>query len=493
MASDAMRSFRGPLADRYSAAVVLVLLALTPYLVLTTAFQPLQQLVAKDLTMSTRSLQLTTGMANAAYAVGAVIAVQVASRLRPRRFLVLYAALFVAASALVAWAPTPGLFVAGHVVQGLATGLLLIASVPPLVLSWGADKLPRTAVVMNLGIFGAVALGPVVGGVQADAEAWRPLMWIVCGLGAGALLFALLTYEDAEPQDPDAPVDVVSLLLAAGGCGLAFFGVSELMGRRATDAIVLAPVVAGLALLVGLIVHQWRSDDPLIPVRKLAHTVPVAAIVIAMAAGAASVALVQLTQAGLQAKGVSPGHAGLLFAPEVGMALVAAFLFGRLILTRWTAVLAFGGLMVLAGGGVVLTGSARGPDALVLVGSGLVGFGVGASVSPALFLTGFSLESPYLPRVVAFVELLRGVAAFLVGPALLQLAMTATKPLPVGLRTSIWVATGIALAGLLVACAVALAGRMRLNEPDVETWMRGEGTAIPSPPVAAAARERIGA
>jgi hypothetical protein len=56
------------------------------------------------------------------------------------------------------------------------------------VLSWGADKLRPTAVTMNLGIFGAVALGPVVGG--AAAGTWRPLPargsdWLVL---AGAAL-----------------------------------------------------------------------------------------------------------------------------------------------------------------------------------------------------------------------------------------------------------------------------------------------------------------
>jgi hypothetical protein len=38
----------------------------------------------------------------------------------------------------------------------------------------------------------------------------------------------------------------------------------------------------------------------------------------------------------------------------------------------------------------VLSGVTKGSDALVLIGSGLVGLGVGASVSPALFIAGFS-------------------------------------------------------------------------------------------------------
>lgn len=475
------------MADSYPGAVALVLLALTPYLALTTALQPLQPLITKDLGMSARAMTLGSGMANAAYAVGAVLAVQLASRLPPRRLLLVYAALFVAGSALAAGARAPGVFIAGHVVQGLATGLLLIASVPPLVLNFGRDELPRTAVAMNLGIFGAVAVGPVAGGLVAGTGHWRALLWVVVALGVAAFAFALLTYEDAEPQDPDAPVDLVALGLATGGCAAAFFGVSELMGRGVADPVVALPVLAGLLMLGGLIAHEWRTEDPLIPVRSLAHSIPVAAIIVAMTAGAASVAVVQLTQTALQLKGASPGHAGLLFVPEVALALAVAIAFGRLLYTRWLAALALGGLVALAIGCAVLAGAVHGSDALVLAGTVVVGFGVGASVSPALFLTGFSLVSSNLPRVFAFVELLRGVAAFLVAPALVQLATTQSDE-AAGLRMGTWIVVAIVVAGLVAALSVALLGGARLREPDVDTWLAGEGPAIPSERIGAAIR-----
>jgi MFS family permease len=481
--------FRGPLADRYLAAVVLVLLALTPYLVLTTASAPLEQLIGKDLGMTPRALGVTTGMANAAYAVGAVLAVQFASRLRPRRMLVLYAALFVVGSVLAAWSPTAGCFIAGHVVQGLTTGLMLIASVPPLVLNWGKDKLRHTAVVMNLGIFGAVALGPTIGGLVASTGTWRPLFWASAALGAGTLAFALLTFEDAGPQDPSAPVDVPALALSAAGCALAFLGVSELMGRTLGDVVVWLPLASGLALLALVIVREARLGNPLIPIRMLAHTVPIGAILTAMTAGASSVALVELTQSALRSRGISPAHAGLLFLPEFGLALVVAFLFGWLFFTRWTTVLVFSGLAMLTAGGVVLTLAVSGSTALVAVGAGLVGFGVGASVSPALFLAGFSLPNGQLPRVFAFVELLRGVAAFLVAPVLAHLALTVARPIADGTRTAMLVATGIAFAGLLAALAIFRLGRQLLHAPDIDRWLGGEGPAIPSAPFGAVFRD----
>src|SRR3954454_22653056 len=218
--------FKGPLVDSYPSAVLLVLLALCPYLVLTTAALPLDPLIGKTGHLSETWLQLTGGIANAGYSFGCVIAAQFAQKLHGRRLLVLYAALFVAASVLAAWAPTPAVYVSGRIVQGLTTGLMLIAAVPPLVLRWPPSRLPGTAIVMNMGIFGATALGPVIGGVAAGSGAWRALSWIVVAAGVGAFAFALLTYEDQGPMDDSAPWDPLGIGLAGLGCGALFFAVS---------------------------------------------------------------------------------------------------------------------------------------------------------------------------------------------------------------------------------------------------------------------------
>jgi MFS family permease len=476
-------SFKGALADSYWAAVALVLLALTPFLVLTSATPALAELISKDVGLSPAGFEMTAGMSNAAYCFGTVAAVQMTQRLPARRVLVLFAVLFVLASVLAAWAPSPGLFVAGHVLQGLATSLMLIAAAPPLVIGWPKKRLRPSAVTMNLGIFGAVALGPVIGGLFAGAEAWRPLFWAVVGLGLAALVMILLTYEDQPPQDNEAPLDVVSLLLAASGCGLAFFGVSELSAHSFGDSIVLLPLLGGLGLILALLLHQFYVQDPLMPVKRLAHTIPVAAIVIAMCAGAVSVGLVDLTRAGLELQKLSPTHAGLLFLPEFGGAILTAAAFGAILFTRFGPAMALAGVIVLGGGGLVLTGVASGTDALVLLGTAAVGVGVGASVSPALFSTGFSLPSRQLPRIFALVELLRGVAAFLAGPLLLHMSETVGASPASGIESAVWVATAIAFAGAVAALAIFHWGGARLQRPDLDAWLQGENPAIHSPPL----------
>ena len=99
-------------------------------------------------------------------------------------------------------------------IQGLCTSLLLIAAVPPLAIGYPANKLRDTAVIMNMCIFGAVALGPFIGGLQAQSNAWRPLFWIVAGISVAALVLAVLTFEDSPPANPDSPRDLPAIALA---------------------------------------------------------------------------------------------------------------------------------------------------------------------------------------------------------------------------------------------------------------------------------------
>jgi MFS family permease len=478
--------FRGPLVESYPSAVVLVLLALCPYLALTTASLPLEPLIHRDVGVSETWLALTAGLANAAYSFGCVLAAQLAQKLPGRRLLLLYAVLFVVGSVLAAWTPAPAAYVAGRIVQGFTTGLMLIAAVPPLVLRWPTSKLPRTAVVMNMGIFGATALGPLIGGVAAGADAWRLLSWVVAGLGAATVLLVLLTFEDQEPADLSVRWDPIGIALCAAACGSLFFAVSYLPASSLASPAVLVPFVVGAVALLGALVWEFFSRHALMPIRGLAHTIPVAGISTAMIAGASSVALIQLAQTTLQAKGVSPTHAGLLFFPEFGAAIVAAVAFGALFRTRYTPLLALGGLLLLGAGGGLVVAATSEPDALVAIAACLIGLGTGLSVAPALFISGFSLPSANLPRIFALIELLRGVAAFLAGPLLLQLAESLGGI--AGLRTASWVALALPLAGAAFVLAVFLLGHGRLQEPDLDAWVDGDEPAVRSAPLLAAAR-----
>jgi MFS family permease len=466
----------------------MVMFALIPYLALSAALQPLTPIIAKQLHTSLQTMSLSSGLANAAYAAGTVMAVQFAQHLPQRRMLILYATLLVIGSVLAASAQDPGMYIVGHVIQGLCTSLLLISAVPPLAIGYPASKLRTTAVIMNMCIFGAVALGPAIGGLQAHFDAWRPLFWIIAAIAASALVLSVLTFDDAPPADPDSPRDPLAIALAAIGCAAAFFGASELLTHSFLDPITIVPLLGGLAVIVVLIVYQFRAKRPLLTIRTmLTSTMPVAGIVVALFAAAASVSATALTAAVLS-EHYAPLHVGLLYLPEVAGAVITAVLLGVVITRRAMHYLPLGGMIFLAAGIGVFLIEVPPSEAATLVGSGLTGIGLGATVAPALFVAGFSLPSASLQRVFAIVELMRAVAAFMIAPIFAHLAVTVGGSLDAGTSIALWIGLGLALGGAALGVAIYALGGARPQAPDLERFVAGDSPAWYSPPLLARLR-----
>jgi Major Facilitator Superfamily len=434
---------------------------------------------------------LSSGLGNAAYALGTVLAVQFAQHMPQRRMLLGYAVLLLVGSLLSAAAQDPGMFIAGHVIQGLCTSLLLIAAVPPLAIGFPKDKLRDTAVIMNMCIFGAVALGPFIGGLQAQAHAWRPLFWIVAGISATAVILAVLTFEDAPAANPDSPRDLPAITLAAVGCVAAFFGASELESHRFLAAECIVPLLGGLAVILVLITYQYRAKQPLLTIRTmLTSSMPVAGIVVALFAAAASVSATALT-AGVLATRYSPLHVGLLYLPEVGGAVVTAFVLGRVITRRSMHYLPLAGMTLLAAGIAAFRIDVPSSQALTLVGSGLTGLGLGATVAPALFVAGFSLPSANLQRVFAIVELMRAVAAFMVAPIFVHFAATVGGNPDAGTGIALWIGLGLAVGGAVFGVTIYALSGARPAAADLDTFLAGVEPAWYSPPLLQRVRPRL--
>jgi MFS family permease len=469
----------------------MVMFALIPYLALSGALEPLTPIIAKQLDMSMQTMSLSSGLSNAAYAAGTVIAVQLAQHLPQRRVMLGYAALLVIGSIVAASAQNSGMYIAGRMTQGLCTSLLLIAAVPPLVMGFPTSRLRDTAVIMNLCIFGAVALGPLIGGLQAQGDAWRPLFWIIAGIAAVALMLAVLTFEDSPPANLEAPRDLPAIALAAVGCTAAFFGASMLTSHRFLDAEVIVPLLGGLATIVILVVYQYRAKRPLLTVRTmLTSTIPVAGIVVALFAAAASVSATVLT-AGVLAGHYSAVHIGILYLPEVAGAVITAFVLGAVITKREMQYLPLVGMVFLASGIGVFLIHVPSSEALTLVGSGLTGIGLGATVAPALFVAGFSLPAANLQRVFAIVELFRAIAAFMLAPIFVYIAATFGGSPEAGTRIALLIGLGLAVGGTVIGVAVYLLGGARAQTPDLDGFLAGAKPAWYSPPLLARVRPSV--
>jgi MFS family permease len=487
---------QGPLAGRYYAVAGMVLLALIPYLALSAALEPITPIIGEQLHASAQTMSLGAGLSNAAYAFGTVLAVALAQHYPQRRMLLIYAVFLLIGVILAAAAQSAPMFIAGRVIQGLCTSLLLIAAVPPLALGYPTSKLKTTAMIMNMCIFGAVALGPAIGGLQAQADAWRPLFWITAAVAASALVLAVLTFEDAPPADPSSPRDPLALTLAAVGCVAAFFGASQLTSHAFLDPIAIVPLIGGLAVIVLLVVYQATARNPLLTIREmLTSTIPVAGIVLALLAAAASVSATALTAEAMADK-YSPLHLGALYLPELAGAIITAVALGNVINKRALQYLPFTGMFFLAAGIAVFRIEVPSNEGLTLIASLLTGIGLGATVAPALFAAGFALRATSLQRVFAIVELLRAVAAFMIAPIFAHFAVNVSGGLNEGVGIALWIGLALAILGAVIPVVLYALGGARPEKADIERFLSGEGPGYYSPPLLAklrgARRERGG-
>ncbi|WP_330173141.1 MFS transporter [Streptomyces sp. NBC_01498] len=479
---------RLPLAGKYPASVALALLALSPYLILTTATFLMEPQIMRSIGATRYELQLTSGMSNAGYAFGAVAAADLVQRVSRRRVYLVCESGFVLSTALALGAQNIGMFATGVILQGLFTGMLLVAALPPLITGHPITRLQTTAAVVSLGLFGMVAFGPLVGGLVGSFGGWRPLFAAIGTLALIGLITGSLTFEGNDPPARRARFDWTAIPLAFGTTALPFFGVSWLTRGDFDDPEFYVPVVVGLICGIFLVGGQYRKAHPLMPVRPISNTLPVVGTLNAMLVGACFTTLLELIEVYLtQRAGFSPVRIGSLLTPQILGVVLATALFRSLMSTRWTPVLALCGTVSVAiGAAVLLATSTSSASVTVPVASFFLGFGAGAGVTPGLFLAGFSVPAIQIGPTFALVELLRSEAAFLIGPVLLHLALV--QGLADGFHLAVGITLGLSVVGGVGLVSLFLLGGARPEAPDLVSWHAGTSTGYHSPALLAAVR-----
>ena len=482
---------RAPLAGRYPASAAMALLGLCPFIVLTTAVVLLSGQIGTSLHTSSFGTSLSSGLANAGYAFGAVTAADLVLRIPQRWLFVTCEAVFTAATLLAALSTDITTFTLGRVLEGVTTGILLVVALPPLITKYGPRRFPLGALIINLGLFGMVTLGPLAGGITASAHAWRPLFLAVAGLGAVGMVLGFAAYEHSGAPSPKIGFDPAAIPLAFFATFLPFFAVSWLQRGGFLSVGFLVPFVVGVATVFVLVLLQFTKDEALMPVAPISNTLPVFGIGTAMVAGAAFTVLLELTISYLtDVVGRSPAATGGLLSPMLLGVAAAAIAFYRLVRTRWLALLVLGGVTAIGVAAAMILAFGSGTSTtLVPVVALLLGFGAGAAVSPGLFMGGMSVPSTKLGPTFALVELLRSEAAFILAPILGYVAATSVSSHTGGIRLAAGVTLGLLAIVSTALIGVLAAGGIGPHAPDLDGWLDGDEAAYHSPPLAEPLRQ----
>ena len=294
-------------------------------LVVTTALPSIRV----DLGASIGDLEWTVNAYTLAYAVFLLTGAALGDRFGRRRMFVAGLAVFTAASAAAALAPSTEALIAARAIQGLGAAL-----VTPLTLTLLSEAFPEGRRGAALGIWSGVsglgvALGPVIGGAVVDGIDWHWIFWI--NVPVGLIVIPLALRKLQESRGVARRLDPPGVALVSGGLLGVVYALVQAPGHGWTSPLVLGTLIAGLALLAGFVIWEQRSPQPMLPMRFFRSRAFSAtnAVSLAMYFGMFG-AIFLLAQFFQTAQHYTPLEAGLRTLPWTAMPIFVAPLAGLL-------------------------------------------------------------------------------------------------------------------------------------------------------------------
>jgi EmrB/QacA subfamily drug resistance transporter len=293
-------------------------------------------------------------------------------------------AVFTACSALCAAAGSGVVLDLARAAQGVGAAAMFAASLALL-----ADEFRGAERGFALGVWGAItggalAVGPLVGGLLVDGLGWR---WVfLVNLPIGVLLLWLTLRSLPESRDP-APrgLDLAGLVSFAAACFLGTFGL--IRGNEAgwTSGPVLGSLVAAAVAAGTFVVVERRAESPMLAPALFRIPAFTGTAVVAFAQSVALYPLFLFLAVYLQqGLGYSATETGLRLLPLTLVLFVVAPISGRLTGRVPLRVPLVTGLALIAAGLLLMRGLTASSDWTHLLPGFVVGGLAIGIISPAL-------------------------------------------------------------------------------------------------------------
>jgi hypothetical protein len=204
------------------------------------------------------------GWATAGYLLGSVLAGAssglLAQRFGLRRATAAAAVLYAAGCVMSAAGPDIWTFLAGRLLQGVGGGWVVGFCSVAIGLMFPDRTLPKVYAAITAVWGVASLLGPLIGGIFADAGVWRWVFWFfaVQGLAVGAAAFVMLP----RGENGEAGARIAWSQLGLIALGVVAIGLADLAGGFGPSA---ALTLVGVILLVGMVWFDERAVVRLLP------------------------------------------------------------------------------------------------------------------------------------------------------------------------------------------------------------------------------------
>jgi len=293
-------------------------------LVVTTAIP----VIRRDLHAGISGLEWTVNAYTLTFAVLLLTGAALGDRFGRRRLFAIGVAIFTAASAAAALAPTIGVLDVARAVQGVGGAIVM-----PLTLTILSAAVPAERRGVFLGAWGgisglAVAFGPLVGGAVVDGISWHWVFWL--NVPVGIVLLAL-TPRLRESKGPFAGIDLGGLVLASAGLFGIVWGLIRGNSLGWSSPAIVGALVAGAAVTAAFVAWELRVERPMLPMRFFRNrTFALANLASLLMSFGMFGSIFLLAQFFQTVQGYSPLGSGLRILPWTAMPMVVAPIAGAL-------------------------------------------------------------------------------------------------------------------------------------------------------------------
>jgi EmrB/QacA subfamily drug resistance transporter len=336
--------------------------------------------IQRDLHASLSSLQWVVDAYSLMLAATLLTAGSLGDRLGRRRVFSLGFGIFTAASFLCGVSGDPTLLNLARGLQGIGGAAMFATSLALIGQEFHGKDRATAFGVWGATIGGAVAIGPLVGGVITEHLGWEWIFFVNVPIGVTAIALTEARLANVAAQDPQR-LDLPGLLSFSGGLFLLIFGLIRGNPEGWDSAPIVASLAGAVALLLAFLAIEARSDHPMLDLnlfRKPAFN-GVSAVAFGLSGGMFAMFL-YLT---IYMQGVldfSPLETGLRFLPLTVLSFVASPIAGKLSDRVPIRVLLGVGLALVGIGLLLMHGVSADSDVSALLAGFLVaGIGIGTA------------------------------------------------------------------------------------------------------------------
>ena len=243
-------------------------------------------------------------------------------------------ALFTVSSLLGGLAASGWMFLAARAAQGLGAALAAPSALSLLtsVFPEGRERIRAIGLYTTVSAAGG-ALGLVFGGLLTELVSWRWVMFVNVPIGVSIWVIGRRIIRESERRH--GRFDLVGAVTSTAGMILIVFGLVESASAGWTSALTIGSLIAGVMLLATFVTTERRAEEPVLPLRLLAHRTRSTANAARGLVYAGMYGMFFFVGQFLQdVQGYSPLRAGLAFLPMPASVFLASQLTSRVLVRR---------------------------------------------------------------------------------------------------------------------------------------------------------------